>query len=61
MAKDISTSRFCDIEKVKISDMGDYINNTLSKIECFGIFTLHTLFPKGLNDAMPMYVNKCEH
>ena len=29
---------------------------TLSKRECFWIFTLQTLFPKGLNDEMPMYV-----
>ena len=48
--------RFCGIEKVKISDRGGDINNTLSKREYFGIFTLQTLFPKGLNDEMPMNV-----
>ena len=53
---DISTFRFCGIENVTISDKGGDINNTLSKISCFWIFTLQTLFPKGLNDEMPMYV-----
>ena len=42
--------RFCDIEKVKISDRGGDINSTLSKRDYFGIFTRQALFPKGLND-----------
>jgi hypothetical protein len=46
--------RFCGTEK--ISDRGGDINNTLSDRECFGIFTLQTLFPEGLNDEMPMHV-----
>jgi hypothetical protein len=53
---DISTFRFCGMEKVKISDRRGYINNTLSIRECFGIFTFQTLFPRGFNDEMLMYV-----
>lgn len=47
---DVSSLRFCGIEKVSMPPGGDDIELLLQRRELFWIFTLQTLSPMGMND-----------
>ncbi len=53
---DISSLRFCGIEKVSPPRRGGDHDLLLKCREAFWIYSLQTLSPKGLNDELPLHV-----
>ncbi len=47
---DVSTLRFCGIERVNVPPRGGDIELLLQRSELFWIFTLQTVSPMGMND-----------
>ena len=53
---DISSFKFQGIEKVTLPERGGNIDEILNRREVYWIYTLQTLFPKGLNAEIPWHV-----